>query len=646
MAYQSQTYANNNNAYYIQGQPVINPSSVTALASPVEFLLNSTIQGAYFGSITQTPSTFILAENETASLSTINSLIMRPTVPVTQMFVSDKTNVADQPIIQQWTNTSTIVNGVFKVSNKNLNDEVNAYNITNTSQVTFQGQGALRQTTSLATNTTRFDNTGNDPFSYVEINQTLQNPSVVSRSFGGFSQMNVSSITLSTGTPNGARTDRSFLLYNTSPPNQTILGSARDVDILTGSNFLTPVSFKETGISVFTSTIFAPTVSSIVTNSALVNASTIVANVAQIPDLQNVSTIKSNTSVINATFNTNGTTQFLSTITAPAVSTILVNTSTANVSEIVNVSSINTRPIADYLVTVPTGTIISWAGNLLSGANVPPGYLLCDGSFLEIAVFPQLYAVIGLTYGGGGGQFGIPDCRGKTMMGSLTVGTESIPVGSGGQGTYAVSATFQALVTVNLPASWGGGTRVVWAISGISGQIFPGMTVVSPNVVQPFTAKVVGFINSDGLFGNRIPVNINNATLSYTYVVFDVGVGVAPTGGAGVGIQFGVTTDATGLFPYIGNRFPITQTGCGNYFNLPQDFNTPTHNHNTSGPGSQAAAGLDRLSGNFNVAGPATSNNLQSFFYTDPGTSVAQQGPAAIYNLPYNFACWQLIKYD
>ena len=628
MAYQSQTYGNNNSGYYIQGAATVNPSSITALVSPVEFLLNSTIQGPYFGSLSQTTSTFTIAESETATLSTINALIMQPNLVRTQMFVSDKTNLADQPIIQQWTNTSTIVNGVFKAGNKNLNDEDNAYYIQNTTQVTTQGQGALRQTTSLATNTTRFDNTGNDPFSYIEMNQTLQNPKIITRTFGGFSQISPSTIQLSVGTPGVGYTDRLYIGYNTSAPGEAILSASGDLQIATDGGNKLPATFKTDGTSVFSSTIFAPVVSTVILNSELA-----VAKVGQISSLQLVSNISNNPLKVNITLNQDGTTQFLSTITAP----------TASVPEMLNVSSINARPISDYIITVPIGTIINWVGNIAGGGQfIPPGYLLCDGAEVSLVTYPALYIVIGNTFGvqPTPTTFRLPDTRGRTLMGSLTVGNAV-----GANGEYTVYATFQQVVTVNLPASWGGGTRAVWAITGVSGQIFVGMTVTSSNVVQPFTAKVVGFINSDGLYGNTIPVNINNVTKAYIYVIFDTGVGVAPTGGPGTPISFGPAgPSAYPLYPLVGNVQPEFFPGAGNYFSQPQDFNTPSHNHATNQPGGQATAGLGPKAGDFNTAGPLTSQPQQTFSYTDPGTSAFQTGPAAIYNLPYNFAVWCLIK--
>ncbi|NBO55407.1 MAG: hypothetical protein EBU84_12640 [Actinobacteria bacterium] len=82
------------------------------------------------------------------------------------------------------------------------------------------------------------------------------------------------------------------------------------------------------------------------------------------------------------------------------------------------------------LLTVDsTGHIRSFAGS-----SAPPGYLLCDGSLLNRADYPSLFALISTNYNTGGettAQFRIPDYRGKLRLGSGTrtiktfVGTET-----------------------------------------------------------------------------------------------------------------------------------------------------------------------------------------------------------------------------
>lgn len=64
---------------------------------------------------------------------------------------------------------------------------------------------------------------------------------------------------------------------------------------------------------------------------------------------------------------------------------------------------------------VPIGSIFPFAGG-----NVPYGYLLCDGSEIEKVKYPDLYDVIGNTYGIsvlGFDSFKLPDLRGRFALG-------------------------------------------------------------------------------------------------------------------------------------------------------------------------------------------------------------------------------------
>ena len=66
---------------------------------------------------------------------------------------------------------------------------------------------------------------------------------------------------------------------------------------------------------------------------------------------------------------------------------------------------------------VPIGTILPY-----SGANAPYGYLLCDGSEVERAKYPDLFDVVGTTYNGtatlvGVSTFRVPDLRGRFALG-------------------------------------------------------------------------------------------------------------------------------------------------------------------------------------------------------------------------------------
>jgi len=62
----------------------------------------------------------------------------------------------------------------------------------------------------------------------------------------------------------------------------------------------------------------------------------------------------------------------------------------------------------------PVGVVEAFAGT-----NAPNGWLICDGSQISRALYPELFNVIGTTYGSGDGfaTFTLPDLRGRTIAG-------------------------------------------------------------------------------------------------------------------------------------------------------------------------------------------------------------------------------------
>lgn len=69
--------------------------------------------------------------------------------------------------------------------------------------------------------------------------------------------------------------------------------------------------------------------------------------------------------------------------------------------------------------TAPIGTVLSFAGQ-----TAHHGYLLCDGASYKVADYPDLYAVIGNTYGGDTENFNVPNLVDKFIQGSTTSGEE------------------------------------------------------------------------------------------------------------------------------------------------------------------------------------------------------------------------------
>lgn len=65
--------------------------------------------------------------------------------------------------------------------------------------------------------------------------------------------------------------------------------------------------------------------------------------------------------------------------------------------------------------SVPVGAVIAFAGT-----TPPPGWLLCDGSAVDRALYAELFAVIGSAHGEGDQitTFNLPDYRGRFLRGT------------------------------------------------------------------------------------------------------------------------------------------------------------------------------------------------------------------------------------
>ena len=63
------------------------------------------------------------------------------------------------------------------------------------------------------------------------------------------------------------------------------------------------------------------------------------------------------------------------------------------------------------------GMVVSWAGTF---ASIPAGWLLCDGSSIATATYPNLFTALGYVYGGAGANFNLPDLVTYFVKGSAT----------------------------------------------------------------------------------------------------------------------------------------------------------------------------------------------------------------------------------
>lgn len=83
--------------------------------------------------------------------------------------------------------------------------------------------------------------------------------------------------------------------------------------------------------------------------------------------------------------------------------------------------------VADFVI--PAGIVWEYLG-----ATAPPGFLLCDGSAVSRAQYPDLFRAIGTTYGIGNGNttFNLPDRRGRIGVGQDAGQSEFVSRGTTG----------------------------------------------------------------------------------------------------------------------------------------------------------------------------------------------------------------------
>lgn len=194
----------------------------------------------------------------------------------------------------------------------------------------------------------------------------------------------------------------------------------------------------------------------------------------------------------------------------------------------------------------PIGTIVAFAGS-----TPPTGWLLCDGSEVLIAVFADLFSVIGYTYGNssllqGLGTFKLPDLRGRVplgldnMNGSYVVPSKDDPdttISTGGGSANRVTssaadnlglaggAESKTISLSNLPDHEhdmrGNAGNQYYAFRNISGapadtDAISGQGSLTNGLGQYLPTS--GGINTDGSLST--PMDVMNPYLSINYIIF------------------------------------------------------------------------------------------------------------------------------
>lgn len=122
---------------------------------------------------------------------------------------------------------------------------------------------------------------------------------------------------------------------------------------------------------------------------------------------------------------------------------------------------------------LPAGSIVQFGGPV-----APAGFALCDGSSLSTTTEASLFAVIGYTYGGSGGSFNVPNCKGRVAVGLDATQTEfNVLSKNGGEKTHTLTTAEMPSHTHPLVGSHGGsgiGPSVTGNSNNDQGYALPG----------------------------------------------------------------------------------------------------------------------------------------------------------------------------
>lgn len=89
-----------------------------------------------------------------------------------------------------------------------------------------------------------------------------------------------------------------------------------------------------------------------------------------------------------------------------------------------------------YYAGLPLGAILAYP----SATAPSTAFMLCDGTYLSISTYADLFALIGYTYGGSGANFFLPNIKGKTIVGFDSTDASFNPLGrAGGAKTHTLS---------------------------------------------------------------------------------------------------------------------------------------------------------------------------------------------------------------
>lgn len=144
---------------------------------------------------------------------------------------------------------------------------------------------------------------------------------------------------------------------------------------------------------------------------------------------------------------------------------------------------------------VPIGTILPF-----SGTTIPDGYLLCNGTSLLRTDYPDLFNVIGTTYGSvDSTHFNLPNIQGKIPVGLDTTDTDFNTLGkTGGEKTHTLTEDEIPSMNVHMTKnSW-------YDRGGLENGGAANRRIVAGGATGGDTSYIIGTVNGGGQAHNNL----------------------------------------------------------------------------------------------------------------------------------------------
>jgi microcystin-dependent protein len=218
----------------------------------------------------------------------------------------------------------------------------------------------------------------------------------------------------------------------------------------------------------------------------------------------------------------------------------------------------------------------AFMGSVLAvGFNYPPrGWLFCNGQTVPVQQNAAMFALLGTMYGGDGqNTFGIPDLRGRVVVGSQQQGPGlmNVPQGEkGGANTTTVISTGAVSFTIGInnlpqhnhavtvPGSAFTASSTLNATSKGPGSAAPSNNATLSNTGTGPTSGAM-YLTTTGPATDLVALNSQSVT---TTLVGNASVNSGTTG-SGTAVSAPVTTSAniSNMQPYIGLNYIICMEG-------------------------------------------------------------------------------------